>query len=326
MKKVLTAFFFCLLFSVSVQAKDVLPTNKTTASEGCTLVGVEGKYITDAQNALKRINEIRYEACKEGVWKMDSYGNPTKEKLTVSDYNPIKWSSALEYIARIRAAEATVVLAHERPNDENFFTSTLTSNGQKSYSENLAWNGGKSMLSGIEQWYKEKSDWVNKTGKTTGHYTSMINPDYNYVAVATFYNPDAAYKNATSAEFSHKKGLDETMNEMAGECIQILEVKDSYLSLKLPVNNTSIKAGENTQAQANAVITNPSAIMHGETCEASLIGDITWTSSNKQVATVDKDGKITGIDYGTATITAKSGTLSQTITVNVTTHATQQQK
>lgn len=110
------------------------------------------------------------------------------------------------------------------------------------------------------------------------------------------------------------------MNEMAGECIQTLEVKDSYLSLKLPVNNTSIKAGENTQAQANAVITNPSAIMHGETCEASLIGDITWTSSNKQVATVDKDGKITGIDYGTATITAKSGTLSQTIMVNVTTH------
>lgn len=321
MKKVLTAFFFCLLFSVSVQAKDVLPTNKTTASEGCTFVGVEGEYITDAQNALKRINEIRYEACEEGVWKMDSYGKPTTEKLTLSDYKPIKWSSALEYIARIRAAEATVVLAHERPNDENFFTSTLTSNGQKSYSENLAWNGGKSMLSGIEQWYKEKSDWVNKTGKTTGHYTSMINPDYNYVAVATFYNPDAAYKNATSAEFSHKKGLDETMNEMAGECIQTLEVKDSYLSLKLPVNNTSIKAGENTQAQANAVITNPSAIMHGETCEASLIGDITWTSSNKQVATVDKDGKITGIDYGTATITAKSGTLSQTITVNVTTHA-----
>ena len=251
---------------------------------------------------------------------MDIYGKPTTEKLTLSDYKPIKWSSALEYIARIRAAEATVVLAHERPNNENFFTSTLTSNGQKSYSENLAWNGGKSMLSGIEQWYKEKSDWVNKTGKTTGHYTSMINPDYNYVAVATFYNPDAAYKNATSAEFSHKKGLDETMNEMAGECIQTLEVKDSYLSLKLPVNNTSIKAGENTQAQANAVITNPSAIMHGETCEASLIGDITWTSSNKQVATVDKDGKITGIDYGTATITAKSGTLSQTIMVNVTTH------
>ena len=50
------------------------------------------EYITDAQNALKRINEIRYEACEEGVWKMDSYGNPTTEKLTVSDYNPIKFN------------------------------------------------------------------------------------------------------------------------------------------------------------------------------------------------------------------------------------------
>ena len=315
------AFFFCLIFSVSVQAKDVLPTNKTTASEGCTLVGVEGKYITDAQNALKRINEIRYEACEEGVWKMDRYGEPTTERLTLSDYKPIKWSSALEYIARIRAAEATVVLAHERPNDENFQTSTLTSNGQRSYSENLAWNRGQSMLSGIEQWYEEKDDWVNKTGKTTGHYTSMINPDYNYVAVATFYNPDAVYKNATSAEFSHKTGLDETMNEMAGECIQTLEVKDSYLSLKLSVNNTSIKVGEDTQVQASAIITNPSTIMNGRTCAASLIGSATWTSSNKQVATVDQNGKITGVDYGTATITAKSGTLSQTITVNVTTHA-----
>ena len=95
MKKVLTTFFFCLLFSVSVQAKDVLPTNKTTASEGCTFVGVEGEYITDAQNALKRINEIRYEACEEGVWKMDSYGNPTTEKLTVSDYNLIKFNFPL---------------------------------------------------------------------------------------------------------------------------------------------------------------------------------------------------------------------------------------
>ena len=321
MKKVLMAFFFCLIFSVSVQAKDVLPTNKTTASKGCTLVGVEGKYITDAKNALKRINEIRYEACKEGVWKMDRYGDPTTERLTLSDYKPIKWSSALEYIARIRAAEATVVLAHERPNDETFQTSTLTSNGQRSYSENIAWNGGQSMLSGVEQWYEEKADWVNKTGKTTGHYTSMINPDYNYVAVATFYNPDAVYKNATSAEFSNRTGLDETMNEMAGECIQALEVKDSYLSLELSVNNSSIKVGENAQAQASAIITNPSTIMHGRTCTASLIESATWTSSNKQVATVDKNGKITGVDYGTATITAKSGTLSQTIKVNVTTHA-----
>ena len=63
MKKVLMAFFFCLLFSVSVQAKDVLPTNKTTASEGCTFVGVEGEYITDAQNAFFIANDKKVPLC-----------------------------------------------------------------------------------------------------------------------------------------------------------------------------------------------------------------------------------------------------------------------
>ena len=52
MKKVLMLFFFCLLFSVSVQAKTTLPTDKTTAGAGCTLVGVEGSYVTQAKEAL----------------------------------------------------------------------------------------------------------------------------------------------------------------------------------------------------------------------------------------------------------------------------------
>ena len=321
MKKVLMAFFFCLLFSVSVQAKDVLPTDKTTAGEGCTLVGLEGKYIADAQKALDRINEIRYEACEEGVWKQDIYGNPTTEKLTLADYKPIKWSSDLEYIARIRAAEATVVLDHDRPNGEVFRNTTLYSNGERSWGENLAWNGGQSILAGIEQWYNEKSDWIDKTGKVTGHYTSMINPRYSYVAVAAFFNPNAVYKNATSAEFSDRTDLDETMNEMNGECIQTIEVKDEYLSLNLSLDKTDIKIGENAQVKATAIITNPSPIMNKKTCEASLQGDVTWSSSNEKVAKVDKYGKITGVDEGTATITATSGTLSKTITIKVTGHA-----
>ena len=44
---------------------------------------------------------------------------------------------------------------------------------------------------------------------------------------------------------------------------------------------------------------------------------VTWTSSNTSVATV-KDGVVTAVKVGTATITAKAGTLSKTCTVNVT--------
>ena len=55
MKKVLMLFFFCLLFSVSVQAKTTLLTDKTTAGAGCTLVGVEGSYVTQAKEALAKV-------------------------------------------------------------------------------------------------------------------------------------------------------------------------------------------------------------------------------------------------------------------------------
>lgn len=44
---------------------------------------------------------------------------------------------------------------------------------------------------------------------------------------------------------------------------------------------------------------------------------ITYTSSNKKVATVDKKGKITGKKAGTAKITVKSGTVKVTCTVTV---------
>ena len=34
------------------------------------------------------------------------------------------------------------------------------------------------MLTGINQFYEEKSDWINKTGGQTGHYTSLISPAF----------------------------------------------------------------------------------------------------------------------------------------------------
>ncbi len=45
--------------------------------------------------------------------------------------------------------------------------------------------------------------------------------------------------------------------------------------------------------------------------------DITWSSSDESVATVDQDGKVTAVKCGTATITAKAGNLSDTCTVTV---------
>ena len=47
------------------------------------------------------------------------------------------------------------------------------------------------------------------------------------------------------------------------------------------------------------------------------LGDITWTSSNPWVATVDNNGLVTAVGGGTATITATAGTVSDTCEVLV---------
>ena len=77
-----------------------------SVEENCVLVGLKGSYLASADAALKRINEIRKEACKQGV---QDPRDPNR-KLTMSDYVPVKWSSDLEYIARVRAAEASVYM------------------------------------------------------------------------------------------------------------------------------------------------------------------------------------------------------------------------
>lgn len=287
------------------KAKEVLPTDVAVASEDCTLVGVEGSYIVQAKEALARINAIRLEACKEGV----PDPRDSSERLSLSDYKAIKWSSDLEYIARIRAAEASVgevTWGHTRSNGKLCFDLTAN-NGTESYAEDLAWNRSSGMLTGIEQWYGEKTDWVKQNGNAvTGHYTSMIDPRYNYVAFATFLNSNALYYNTTSAEFSCESDLDEAVGQTKKNIIQTIEVKDAYLSARL--TGMVLAPGERKTAALTL------------TANGSKVSPLaaTWTSSNTSVAAVSASGTVTGIARGTATITARvNGKLSASAAVQV---------
>lgn len=89
-----------------------------SVEENCVLVGLKGSYLASADAALKRINEIRKEACKQGI---QDPRDPNR-KLTMSDYVPVKWSSDLEYIARVRAAEASVYMDHKDQMERCIFT------------------------------------------------------------------------------------------------------------------------------------------------------------------------------------------------------------
>ena len=285
----------------------ILPTDVTTASDGCALLGVKGSYITDMQAALDRVNAIRKEACEEGVPDPRN----SSRKLTSSDYVPIKWSSDLEYIARIRAAEASLVLAHTRPNGTRCFTLN-SPNGIRSYGEVLAWNNTRKFLPGIEQWYEEKEDWVNQNNNAvTGHYTEMIDPANQYVGYATFINPDARYSTTTSGEYNkYDNNLDESFGPDISNCIQTIEAQTSDITVGMS-DFEELQAPNSVQADFYANITNSS-------CNLSVLdNNVSWKSSNTSVATVDAKGLVTGVQAGNADITAALSSLSATKMIKV---------
>ena len=270
---------------------------------GCTKVAVYGSFVGEAKAALKRINEIRYEACKEGVWDPRS----SSRKLTLDDYKPLKWSSDLEYIARVRAAEASVNLSHTRPNGTGSFT-VASRNGVRSCGEVLAWNVSTSMLMGIEFWYTEKSDWVKRTaGVTTGHYTSMIDPSNTYVGLGCFLNPSAEFFNTTCGEFSDEADLNTDMAATVDICKVYLGIQDSVLKNYELVNIYS--STDSSDYKAGDVLDYDIAILadFGNAQAVVFEGSkITWSSSKTSVAKVSSNGAVTICGPGTTEIKASS--------------------
>lgn len=288
--------------SVPGLARTVLTTDAVAPSKGCMFVGLEGSYLTDAKAAVKRINAIRKEACQQGVI------NPvTKKKLVATDYVPIKWSGDLEYIARIRAAEATVRLEHVRPNGESCFE-LLAPSHIGSIGEVLAWNYSTSMVYGINQWYSEKSDWVNQTGGVTGHYEQLINPRLTYVGLALF-SPKQGGWNTTSGEFCSEADLYETQAEAAKDVIQTIEVTKSSITATSLSGKKTLEPAEQTPLVFEMTSSGKTVRML-DACQ--------YSSSDTAVASVNEEGVVTGIKEGTATITAKSTSgysASMTVTV-----------
>ena len=224
------------------------------------------------------------------------------------EYVPIKWSSDLEYIARIRAAEASVYMQHIRLNGYDCFAIS-SPNGIRSFGEVLAWNNTKKFLQGIEQWYREKAGWVGNTDGVTGHYTQMIDPDNIYVGLATFVNANSRYSTTTAGEFTSQKNLDYSLgtsqtvlDESAGpaidNCIQTVEVKNAKIVASMTKLTGPLAAKNSIQAEFT---------LTGYGWKMEPLDEVSWTSSDTKTATVDGTGNITGIHEGTADITVISG-------------------
>ena len=283
-------------------AETIRGTDVTGAGSGSTLVlyGGEFKYLSKS-DILARINELRLEACREGLRDPRSSSNTLKE----SDYVPIRWSSDLEWIAQTRAAEGSMYMSHSRPNGNNCFTAVH--NGTRAYGEVLAWNWSADILGGIDQWYAEKEAWVNNTeGAVTGHYTSMINPSNKYVGIGAF-KPSSGY-GTVAGEFTSKNNLDETQAEAIGKCSQIVEVLDDRLNITVNAPE-KIHVGENTQADVNMKAAYPDGVW-SVSSNVKPVDKIFWSSADNNIATVNENGLVKGISAGDVSLTAAFGARS----------------
>lgn len=201
---------------INGQSYHILNSEVTSASSGTTLVGIEGTFLTpDKQAILNRINTIRKEAADEGL---------------VTSYVPIKWSTALEKTAFVRAAEASITINHTRLSSKDIWSAWPT--GNFSLAENLAWNYD-GFMTAINQWYEEKADYVkSRSGASvsgqTGHYKSLIDPKLTYMGLAAFENPATQNGWITVAQsFGTASGGSEELAGGYGKTIQYTEANSS---------------------------------------------------------------------------------------------------
>lgn len=275
-----------------IPGKDLRLSDTTTPSSGNVIIGVDGTfYQPDVQKVIDKINKIRREAYDEGI---------------VSRYVPIKWAHMLEDVAKTRAVESSFTMNHARLTDKSIWdigSSSAVSSG----AENIAWNWQRdtqSFLQAIDQFYEEKADYIyyQKTGiqkNQIGHYGSLINPNYEYVGMGSFYK-GGGYTCVAQRFGASSAGnvlSDASSTTDFGDRVQILEATLASLTqYNIQASDTMVK-GTSQVATLNGLLLKNSQVQ--------VLKEVTWTSDDEKVATVDANGKITAKAAGEVTINAK---------------------
>lgn len=298
----------------------IFPTDTTVASEGCVLLGLEGGHYSGGGAGIEYyINQYREEACREGV---PDPRDPSR-KLTMDDYMPVRWSSDMQYIARIRSAETSIMTtANSRPNGKEPL-SLKSPNGLESVDELQGWtNSEVNVTQNIcEHWYQGKTAWVQQNGSTYNAYAKMINPDNYYVGASNFENSAAdqqkndIWRNVMVAEFSRTPNLDEDEGYGA-QCIQTIEIQKKLINYTfIGLSHHRIKPGRTMDATLKFKVGDNSLVYIPDVTDT---GSVTWESDHPEIAAVDENGTITSVAPGVTVIrasTADGWKASTTLTV-----------
>lgn len=268
--------------------------NQLEPSDGCMVLYTIASYDSDTRLALDYINELRYEACIEGVPNPDNTNNFLKE----SDYVPIKWSTDLERCSRVRCSESLYTCGHHsRLNGKSI--GTVAFNGVSAGSECLGWGFYGSVMGSINGYYEEKYDLVYHTGGVVGHYTNFITPSHTYVGVA-------AMSSCASMETwrGNLSDIDSYFLPPSGIDTIRLDVKKDYIvgyrvGTTNSINDQSVKTGT---YQKMAIFAN--IIPYPNSGGYVIVpNEGTFESSDPEIASIDEKGYVHFKKAGQVTVT-----------------------
>ena len=294
-----------------VEAAEVPIPERTTPRTGNILIEVPGSLKKqDYVAAIERINEIREEACNEGLAYPSEYNmnQSTTKVLKPGDLDDVTWSLGMENLAVIRAAEASVLWGHTRPNSYSEHSYDMMEiNGTAPYLENLAASTSTSytIVDAINQWYdSEKSFYVGGAEKgykssDYGHYQLLLNPSVDCFGIGLFQNSSSRFYSTVSLIASQKKGADDPTASFnyTGNYTAIVEMDKSRIT-GISISGTKLYAmgtGGTLQATVDTNL--------DKNYKATVNDGATWTSSNENVAIVSDKGELTAVSSGTSTIT-----------------------
>ena len=210
--------------------------------------------------------------------------NLVNEQRKANGLSQLKMDEQLLEDAMVRAAEQIITFGHDRPTGLTCF----------SINNNM---GGENAAAGVNTPQSVMSMWMN----SSGHRANILTSSYKSIGIGCFTYNGISYWIQCFGRSLEKEATKK--GNYTGE--KEIYVGDNYISLSLSTNYQRLKpnGSYNAEVKNRNLRCNPSCA--------------TWKSSNTEVATVDKNGKITGLKNGTAEITATLGLDTKKITVFV---------
>ena len=210
--------------------------------------------------------------------------NLVNEQRKANGLSELKMDEQLLEDAMVRAAEQIIIFGHDRPTGLTCF----------SINNNM---GGENAAAGANTPQGVMTMWMN----SSGHRANILTSSYKSIGVGCFTYNGISYWIQCFGRSLEKEATKK--GNYTGE--KEIYVGDNYISLSLSTNYQRLKpnGSYNAEVKNRNLRCNPSCA--------------TWKSSNTEVATVDKNGKITGLKNGTAEITATLGLDTKKITVFV---------